>query len=60
MIVQPNATQKLSRARMTGDTTYDPTSAIKVFYSQVSRPEGLPSQISSPLTNPALSNTSPE
>ena len=45
---------------MTGDTTYDPTSAIKVFYSQVSRPEGLPSRISSPVTNPAVSNTSSE
>ncbi|PIL26822.1 hypothetical protein GSI_11083 [Ganoderma sinense ZZ0214-1] len=34
VVVQPNATQKLSRARSIGDTAYDPTSAIKVFYSQ--------------------------
>ncbi|RDX39720.1 hypothetical protein OH76DRAFT_1490876 [Lentinus brumalis] len=34
VVVQPNATTHLSRARVNGDQTYDPTTAIKVFYSQ--------------------------
>ncbi|TFK80958.1 hypothetical protein K466DRAFT_532405, partial [Polyporus arcularius HHB13444] len=34
VVVQPNATTHLSHARVNGDQTYDPTTAIKVFYSQ--------------------------
>lgn len=32
--VQPNATTSLSHARANGDNTYDPSTAIKVFYAQ--------------------------
>ncbi|KAI0808363.1 hypothetical protein C8Q74DRAFT_1233073 [Fomes fomentarius] len=34
VIVQPNATTRLSHARANGDNTYDPSTAIKVFYAQ--------------------------
>ncbi|KAI0707430.1 hypothetical protein C8T65DRAFT_650942 [Cerioporus squamosus] len=34
VVVQPNATTHLSHARVNGDQSYDPTSAIKVYYSQ--------------------------
>ncbi|KAM5536448.1 hypothetical protein V8D89_009884 [Ganoderma adspersum] len=56
VVVQPNATQQLSRARMTGDTTYDPTSAIKVFYSQA-RQEIATGNYIVPLTTAMLQST---
>ncbi|KAI0820843.1 hypothetical protein BC628DRAFT_1422520 [Trametes gibbosa] len=34
IVVQPNASTALSAARTNGDKTYDPRSAIKVYYSQ--------------------------
>ena len=36
--VQANATSRLSHARVNGDTTYDPSTAIRVYYSQVRIP----------------------
>ncbi|KAM5536444.1 hypothetical protein V8D89_009880 [Ganoderma adspersum] len=56
VVVQRNATQQLSRARMTGDTTYDPTSAIKVFYSQA-RQEIATGNYIVPLTTAMLQST---
>nr|VWO94476.1 Chitin synthase (EC [Ganoderma boninense] len=54
--LQPNATQTLSRARSNGDTTYDPTSAIKVFYSQA-RQEIATGNYIVPLTTAMLQET---
>ncbi|KAI0357269.1 hypothetical protein OH77DRAFT_1399501 [Trametes cingulata] len=34
VVVQPNATTRLSAARVNGDETYDPSTAVKVYYSQ--------------------------
>ncbi|KAI0653466.1 hypothetical protein C8Q70DRAFT_1035581 [Cubamyces menziesii] len=34
VVIQPNATIRLAQARMNGDQSYDPASAIKVYYSQ--------------------------
>ncbi|KAI1787220.1 hypothetical protein LXA43DRAFT_719015 [Ganoderma leucocontextum] len=56
VVIQPNATQKLSRARMVGDTTYDPASAIKVFYSQA-RQEIATGNYIVPLTTAILQTT---
>ncbi|KAI9069931.1 hypothetical protein FKP32DRAFT_1670972 [Trametes sanguinea] len=34
VVIQPNSTLGLAMARMNGDESYDPASAIKVYYSQ--------------------------
>ncbi|KAI0739998.1 hypothetical protein C8Q80DRAFT_208199 [Daedaleopsis nitida] len=56
VVVQPNATTQLSRARANGDTTYDPSSAIKVFYSQA-RQEIATGNYLVPLTTQMLQST---
>ncbi|TBU27609.1 hypothetical protein BD311DRAFT_723883 [Dichomitus squalens] len=56
VVVQANISQKLSLARQVGDTTYDPTSAIKVFYSQA-RQEIATGNYLVPLTTAMLQET---
>lgn len=34
IIIAPNATSRLTQARISGDTTYDPSSAITFYYAQ--------------------------
>ncbi|KAI0368207.1 hypothetical protein BV20DRAFT_948570 [Pilatotrama ljubarskyi] len=34
VVVQPNATTRLATARVNGDETYDPSTAVKVYYAQ--------------------------
>ncbi|KAI8976311.1 hypothetical protein BD414DRAFT_467212 [Trametes punicea] len=34
VVIQPNATNRLALARTNGDQSYDPSTAIKVYYSQ--------------------------
>ncbi|RPD68703.1 hypothetical protein L226DRAFT_540433 [Lentinus tigrinus ALCF2SS1-7] len=56
VVVQPNATTHLSRARANGDQTYDPTTAIKVYYSQA-RQEIATGNYIVPLTTAMLQST---
>ena len=50
--VQPNASSLLTRARQTGDTTYDPTTAVTLYTDQARN-----EVVYSTFLKPALSST---
>ncbi|KAI0759545.1 hypothetical protein BD413DRAFT_273447 [Trametes elegans] len=56
VVVQANASTHLSAARVNGDQTYDPTTAIKVYYSQA-RQEIATGNYIVPLTTQMLQTT---
>ncbi|KAI0641589.1 hypothetical protein C8Q79DRAFT_918920 [Trametes meyenii] len=56
IVVQPNATTKLATARVNGDQTYDPSTAINVYYSQA-RQEIATGNYIVPLTTQLLQTT---
>ncbi|KAH9938891.1 uncharacterized protein BXZ73DRAFT_44386 [Epithele typhae] len=56
IVVQPNATIHLSRARAVGSTTYDPSKAIRVYYNQA-RQEIATGNFIVPLTTQILQAT---
>ncbi|KZT34384.1 hypothetical protein SISSUDRAFT_1052885 [Sistotremastrum suecicum HHB10207 ss-3] len=57
VVVNTNATQKLLHAQTRGDTSYDPTTAITLFYSQ-SRNEIISSNILFPILTSLLQSAS--